>query len=215
MRFASGTTTASVEVTSLADDISEQDERFTVQLGTPVNAVLDDAAAVGTIIDDDSEPRLSIADVSVDEDDGPAVFPVTLSRASSQAVTVSYSTADGTATDPDDYAPAAVRTLTISAGLTKGEISVAIVDDNLAEGSEDFTVTLSNPVNAVHRRRRRHRHRHHPRRRGPAPAHHLQRHESARTAPPSTDCQVRSCRASIQRSLELVMRDPQFREIGQ
>ena len=147
--FVSGATTAQVTVTSLADDLAEEDERFTVQLGTPTSAVLDDAAAVGTIIDDDSEPRVSIADTSVDEDSGPAEFKVTLSRASGLPVTVGYSTADVTATDPDDYAPAAVRTLTIPAASTEGLISVAIVDDDLAEGAETFTVTLANPTNAV------------------------------------------------------------------
>ena len=147
--IAATTTTASVTVASLADDTSEQDERFLVQLSTPVNAVLDDAAAVGRILDDDGLPRLSVADVSVDEDDGPAVFKVALSNASSQAVTVSYTTADGTATNPADYAPDLVRTLTIPASATEGEISVFIADDDLDEGDEDFTLTLSNPVNAV------------------------------------------------------------------
>ena len=40
-------TAATVTVASLADDVSEQDEQFLVQLGTPANAVLDDSAGGG------------------------------------------------------------------------------------------------------------------------------------------------------------------------
>ena len=90
-----------------------------------------------------------IADTTVDEDDGPAIFTVTLSHPSSQPVTVKYNTADGTAEDPDDYAPDLVRTLTIPATFTGGEISVFIADDDITEGTETFTITLTDPVNAV------------------------------------------------------------------
>ena len=85
-----------------------------VQLGTPANAALDDSTAVGAILDDDGQPRISIADTTVDENDGPAIFEVTLSHPSSQPVTVGYDTADGTATEhtatiPGDYAPDQVK----------------------------------------------------------------------------------------------------------
>ena len=152
-RFAPGATTARVEVASLQDETSENDETFLLQLGTPVNAALDDSTAVGAILDDDGEPRISITDTTVHEDDGPAIFAVTLSNPSSQPVTVAYTTADGTgaqgATNPGDYAPDQVRTLTIPAAFIQGEISVFIVDDADAEGTETFTITLTNPVNAV------------------------------------------------------------------
>ena len=149
LTFSPGTAAAQVVVVSLPDDVSEADETFLVQLGTPANAALDDSTAVGAIRDDDGLPRIFIADTTVDEDAGPAIFSVTLSHPSSQPVTVGYGTADGTATDPDDYAPDVVRTLTIPAAFTAGEISVFIADDALTEGTETFTVTLTDPVNAV------------------------------------------------------------------
>ena len=149
LTFSPGTTTAQVEVVSLPDDVTEADETFLVQLGTPANAALDDSTAVGAIRDDDGLPRVFIADTTVDEDAGPATFSVTLSHPSSQPVTVEYNTADGTATDPDDYAPDQARTLTIPAAFTAGEISVFIADDALTEGTETFTITLTDPVNAV------------------------------------------------------------------
>ena len=149
LTLAPGTTTAQVDVATLPDDVSEADETFLVQLGTPTNAALDDSTAVGAIRDDDGVPRVFIADTTVNEDDGPAIFTVTLSHPSSQPVTVEYNTTDGTAQDPDDYAPDQVRTLTIPATFTAGEISVFIADDDLTEGTETFTITLTNPVNAV------------------------------------------------------------------
>ena len=147
-----GTTTARVEVATLPDDVSESDERFKVHLGTPTNAALDDSTAIGAIRDDDGLPRIFIADTTVSEDAGPAIFTVTLSHPSSQPVTVAYTAADGTAASTGrnlDYAPDQVRTLTIPAAFTVGEISLFIADDDLSEGTETFTITLSNAVNAV------------------------------------------------------------------
>ena len=153
LTLAPGTTTAQVDVATLPDDVSEADETFLVHLGTPTNAALDDSAAVGAIRDDDGRPRVFIADTTVNEDDGPAIFTVTLSHPSSQPVTVRYNTADGTAdsppVDPYDYAPDLVRTLTIPATFTVGEISVFIADDDEGEGTETFTITLTDPINAV------------------------------------------------------------------
>ena len=151
--LAPGTTTARVAVATLPDDVSEADETFLVQLGTPANAALDDSTAVGAIRDDDGLPRILIAHTTVTEDAGPAIFTVTLSHPSSQPVTVRYSTADGTAhsppADPYDYVHDQERILTIPASFTVGEISVFINDDDLAEGTETFTITLTDPVNAV------------------------------------------------------------------
>ena len=155
--FVPSATTARIEVASLPDDIAEEDETFWVQLGTPVNAALDDATAVGAIRDDDGEPRISISDTTVDENDGPAVFAVTLSHPSSRPVTVEYDTADETATEcaaideleDCDYAPDQARTITFAAASTEGEISVFIHDDTEPEDTETFTITLTDPVNAV------------------------------------------------------------------
>ena len=149
LTFTSGSSSARFEVATLPDEVSEADETFRVQLGTPTSAALDDSAAAGAIRDDDGQPRVFIADTTVNEDAGPAIFTVTLSHPSSQPVTVKYETADGTAQDPDDYAPDLVKTLTIPATFTGGEISVFINDDDISEGAETFTITLIEPVNAV------------------------------------------------------------------
>ena len=152
LTFASGTTTANIDIVIVDDEVSEPDETFQIQLGQPANATVDDGVAVGAIVDDDGLPRISIAGAEVAEDDSPAIFVVTLSSLSSQTVTVDYATAEDTADAGDDYGTPsgeATGTLVIPAGLDTGEISVYVADDDEGEETETFQVTLSNAVNAV------------------------------------------------------------------
>ena len=155
LRFPPGTTTRTVEVASVEDTVDEPDEIFEVQLGEPDFATAGVAAATGVITDDDSLPRLSVTDIEVLEDDSPAIFTVTLSRVSSQPVSVDYATRDGTAkaqkVQDERHTPdygGGRGTLTIAAGLRSGEISVYVVDDEYAESTETFDLVLSNASNA-------------------------------------------------------------------
>ena len=89
-------------------------------------------------------PGLSVADARVDEAENAKVdFAVTLSRASTGTVTVAYATSDDTATQGNDYV-AASGTLTFAPGETEKTVSVTVRDDDLDEGEETFTLTLSN-----------------------------------------------------------------------
>ena len=87
---------------------------------------------------------ISIADTEVEEDaNAVLVFAVALSRAASSQLTIDYATSDGTATAGADYT-ATSGTLTIDAGSSSGSIEVGVIDDEHNEGSETFTLTLSN-----------------------------------------------------------------------
>ncbi len=95
-------------------------------------------------------PSLSIGDVTAAEGNTGTTtfsFPVTLSTASTQAVSVNYTTADATATIPSDYATAS-GTLTFQPGETAKTIPVSVVADLAVEPDETFTLTLSSQVNA-------------------------------------------------------------------
>ena len=104
-------------------------------------------------------PSLSINDVTVNEgDSGPttATFTVTLSPASTQTVTVDFSTANGTtnpATANLDYIEivptTSPTTLTFAPGETTKSIGVSIVGDTTFEPDETFFVNLSAPTNAI------------------------------------------------------------------
>ena len=109
----------------------------------------DAATGTGTITNDDVVvPTVSIGPAMVAEGNSGttnAVFPVTLSAATTVPVTVSYATGDGTATAGSDYT-AVTSSVTIAAGQTSGTITVAVLGDTVVEPDETFTVTLSSPV---------------------------------------------------------------------
>ena len=94
-------------------------------------------------------PALSVAGARATEGgDSALVFVVTLDRASSPTVTVSYATADGTAAAGEDY-EAVSGTLAFAAGETEKTVSVRTTDDSMNEEDETFTLTLSSPANAT------------------------------------------------------------------
>ena len=147
LTFGAGTTVKTVEVRTTEDGLKESDEGFTVELSSPSGAVLGDGAGVGTIVDDEAAPEVTIGDARADEG-GTAEFEVTLSGASDRAVTVEYGTVAGTAVAGLDYT-AATGTLTFLAGSRREVIEVATIEDELAESDEAFTVELRAPSGAT------------------------------------------------------------------
>jgi len=96
-------------------------------------------------------PSLSINDVTVLEGNSGTVnasFTVSLSAPSSQIVSVSFATANGTATAGSDYV-AASGTATFPIGVTTQPVTVAVNGDVVTESNEAFFVNLSNPTNAT------------------------------------------------------------------
>ena len=151
LRFAPGEASKTIPVPTVEDTVEEQTETFTVTLSNPGGATIQDGTATGTITDDDGPvtalPLLNIIDDTVEEGEE-ARFTVTLSRTSTQTVTVDYATADGTAQQGSDYA-AAAGTLRFAPGEASKTIPVPTVDDTVEEQTETFTVTLSNPGGAT------------------------------------------------------------------
>src|SRR5262249_10294656 len=130
LSFAPGTTSQLITVAVLGDTLSEPTETFTVNLSNPTHATIADGQGVGTILDNDGVPALASTDTTVTENAGSitgAVFTVSLTAASAQPVSVSYATADGTATAGTDYIPTA-GTLTFAPGATTQQITVAVHD---------------------------------------------------------------------------------------
>ena len=89
---------------------------------------------------------ISVADAKAKEDEVETVdFVVSLSRTSTQRITVNYATSNGTAVAGEDYT-ATSGTLTFSPGETSKTVSVPVLDDAIDEGNETFVLTLSNPT---------------------------------------------------------------------
>lgn len=150
LNFTAGQLTQPVSVTINGDLTNESSETFFVNLTNPANATISDNQGLGTITDDDSQPTLSINDVSVTEGNAGTVnatFTVTLSLSSGQTVTVQYATANGTA-GAADYSSTS-GPLTFTPGQTTQPVTVAVNGDTLNEANETFLVNLSTAVNAT------------------------------------------------------------------
>ncbi|MCX6049044.1 MAG: hypothetical protein NT075_28415, partial [Chloroflexi bacterium] len=149
-----GLTSGTFEVPITNDNAVEGDETVNLTLSNPSNAVLGTAAAVLTIVDDETvQPVLptvqfSAASYSVGENGGTATVTAILSAASSSPVTVNYATRNGTATVNSDYA-AANGALTFAPGETSKTFAVAIMDDLIDENNETVELTLNAPNNAL------------------------------------------------------------------
>ena len=148
LRFDPGESEKQVKVTVRDDDRYEQDETFTLTLSDPVNAVLIQDTATGTIIDDDGMPTLYIRHASAAEGAGELVFRVVLEPTASLPVTVQWATSDGTAEGKADYRLSG-GTLTFNPGEGRKRLRVPVIDDAIMENTETLRVTLSNQVNAL------------------------------------------------------------------
>lgn len=150
LTFAPSTTTRTVTVSITGDLLDENDETFFVNLTNATNATIGDGQGLGTILDNDPLPVLSVSGCSANEGNtgtAPCTFSVTLAPASGRDVSVAFATADGSATAGSDYT-AAAGTLTFPPGATSRTVAVNVLGDLLPEGTETFTLGLSSLVNA-------------------------------------------------------------------
>ncbi|MGB2982462.1 MAG: Calx-beta domain-containing protein, partial [Candidatus Bipolaricaulia bacterium] len=145
--FLPGETSREVPVPTIEDLIDEDDETFDLSLSGASNATIADPLGVGTILDDDGAPSISMNDVNVNEGDT-ASFTVRLSNPSASTITVDYLTSDGTASQPGDYTLSS-GTVTFLPGETSKPITVPTVEDLIDEADETFDVNLSNAANAA------------------------------------------------------------------
>lgn len=152
LTFDPGQTAKTISVQVNGDTVDEDNETFDVTLSAPVGATLGaKAVGVGTILDDDAAPVVTIESVSLPEGNAgtkPFPFTVRLSTASAKPVTVAFATSNVSATAGSDYV-AATGMLTIPAGQTTATINVTVNGDTADEGVETFHVTLSSPTNAT------------------------------------------------------------------
>ena len=149
LTFAPGEVSQTIGVSVIDDSVDEPDETFALVLSDLRGATLGRGSALGTILDDDEPPTLSIAGASGAEDVGELAFAVALSARSLTGVTVGYASMDGTAVAGNDY-DAVEGALTFAAGEVWKTIRVPVIDDVLDEADEEtFAVALSAPTGAT------------------------------------------------------------------
>jgi glucose/arabinose dehydrogenase len=148
--FEPGETEKPVAIRVWDDGETEHDETFRVRLSAAENAAIADAEGVGTILDDDPPPALSIAGTTFVEGAGfgLAVFVVTLDAASALPVTVDFTTVGGTAAEGTEYGPRH-GTLIFLPGWTTRRVFVLTLGDVVDEPDENFFVRMQGAVNAT------------------------------------------------------------------
>jgi hypothetical protein len=144
LTFAPGETARPVPVLVNGDRAAEPAESFFVNLSGATNATITASQGTGLILDDES--RISINDVTRAEGrkgrTTQFTFSVTLSAAYDQPVTMSYGTANGTATTGDNDYMAKSGTLTFAPGETVKTITIEVKGDGRREADETFFLDL-------------------------------------------------------------------------
>ena len=123
----------------LDDSLDEDAETFTVVLRDASHGIqLERSQATATIEDNDGPPSVSVAPASVAEGDTSltdAKLKVRLSEPSGKPVAVAFATADGSAKNPGDYAPASGK-LVLAPGEIEAVVHVAVRGDAAIEPDE-------------------------------------------------------------------------------
>jgi len=157
LAFAVGESQKTISLQVRGDARFESDESFIVRLSNPVGALLTKAEASVTITNDDLLPALAISAASAlnnEGDSGSTSFTFTVTRSDSTAGASSAAWAViGSGANPsnaDDFVGGVLPNGTVSfaSGEVSKTITVAVRGDTVIEADENFTVTLSSPVNA-------------------------------------------------------------------
>lgn len=150
LAISPGQTTTTINVPIMGDVSDEFDETFAVNLSSPLNASIGKFTGSGGILDDDPEPTLTINDISRNEGSSSTQynFQVTLSAPSGKSIPLRFSTADGTAVNPEDYFAVNVNT-TIQPGATSASFGVTVPGDNTHEPDENFFANISETSNVT------------------------------------------------------------------
>ena len=145
-----GATAATFAVIVCGDAAIEPDETYFIDLSAVDNALAARSEVTATILDDDDQPSITVADATGYEPSagvGQMLFTATLSRLSATNVSVSYATQDVSASAGSDYSPAS-GLIAIPAGILQTTVAVPVLPDAAIEPDEQFKLVLSNPVNA-------------------------------------------------------------------
>ena len=150
--FAPGVVAETIMVQVDAEPAYDVSRTFSVTLSGATGAGISGALATGTILNPNTPPRISINSATVIAGTSgtiAAAFTVSLSTPSSQPVTVTYATSDGTAVAGTDYFGIVPATLTFAPGVTQMPITVTVKSEPSGAPNKNFAVILSNPNGAA------------------------------------------------------------------
>ncbi|WP_413699250.1 beta strand repeat-containing protein [Psychromonas sp. KJ10-10] len=149
-----GETSATFNITTIDDNFAEGSENFTISIDSVTSGGLEDVqvsttnSAITTTITDEPVPSTPDSDTAIVSIAGPSNvvegdvttdYTVSITEAPTSDLTVSF---NYTTTDADGNDYTAVNSVVILAGETSATFNITTIDDNFAEGSEDFTISI-------------------------------------------------------------------------
>ncbi|MEZ6151026.1 MAG: Calx-beta domain-containing protein [Pirellulaceae bacterium] len=148
-----GTLTATVNFGTVDDTLLESNETLTMSLtgASGVTSTTYSATAASVVIEDNDTASLAIVALQNGSEAGPTngIFQIQLTHPADTATTVSYSVEGSSTATPggatDDYI-ALSGTAVIPAGSQSVDVTVAVNDDSLVEGSETVVLKLQTIV---------------------------------------------------------------------
>ena len=145
---ASSTDNTDIPVTIIGDDIAEPTETFdgTISIDeTNGQQIVISTETVTSTIYDDDEMLITLEDKTVTETDETQSinYVVSTNISAQKAVTLSFSTSDGTAVDGNDYTTQSATEIIIPALTTSVNIPVDVLGDLITEPQESFYGTIS------------------------------------------------------------------------
>jgi hypothetical protein len=151
LNWADGDTAAkTITIPILEDAQAEASENFTVTLSAPTSGATlgTPSTATITIADNDSPGRLQLSAATYAAAEGTAIRTVSVTRTNGSigAVTVNCATSDGTAIAPGDYTSKVATLQWTSGDSTPQPCDVTIIDDQVVDTGESFSVALSAPT---------------------------------------------------------------------
>lgn len=155
LTFEPGTQTQTIELIINGDTEVEATELLQILLSNALNGEIGNALTDIQIVNDDENPvtpNITAANTTVSEGDtgtSVATVIVTLSEATSNAVSIDFVTDNGTATlDDNDYIQKS-GTITFAPYAISQTITFQVVGDSEPEDNETFQIKFGNPKNGI------------------------------------------------------------------
>ena len=148
LHFEEASQVQTLAIPLVGDHRIEGDENFFLVLGNAVNVTLAESSAYATILEDDNPTTIHVNSEPTLEGEGAAlVFTASISEVVDQ-VRFDYTTAAGSALAGADYETSS-GSIEFTPGLSQEVFSVELLNDDISEDEEQFSIVLSNPQNAT------------------------------------------------------------------
>jgi len=145
-----GNTTGTITAHAISNQFITGNLNFFLNLTNPVNASIAQAQALGVVVDN-NQLAVSAGDVTVQRAAGSQQANVTfyLNGVTSQNVTITYQTVNGTALGGTDFTTVTNGTAVIAAGTQSVTAPITISGSSTPAGDKAFQVTITGVQNAA------------------------------------------------------------------